>query len=128
MGSDLAASRRVYPEDYARIESWFPLVGVSLAQYVFAKKQEVRHERRRDQISERWGAIHPAFPDQGGPYNPRIIGEGAEKRLRAFIKKHGLFGTIIWNERTGNIVSGHQRLKALDYNEKFRRPGIISSA
>ena len=53
MGSDLAASRRVYPEDYARIESWFPLVGVSLAQYVFAKKQEVRHERRRDQISER---------------------------------------------------------------------------
>lgn len=23
---------------------------------------------------------------------------------------------------------GHQRLKALDYNEKFRRPGIISSA
>ena len=56
------------------------------------------------------------------------MGEGAEKRLRAFIKKHGLFGTIIWNERTGNIVSGHQRLKALDYNEKFRRPGIISSA
>ena len=53
MGSDLAASRRVYPEDYARIESWFPLVGVSLAQNVFAKKQEVRHERRRDQISER---------------------------------------------------------------------------
>ena len=45
MGSDLA--------DYARIESWFPLVGVSLTQYVFAKKQEVRHERRRDQISER---------------------------------------------------------------------------
>ena len=40
------------------------------------------------------------------PYNPRIIGERAEKRLRAFIKKHGLFGTIIWNERTGNIVSG----------------------
>ena len=40
MGSDLAAIRRVYPEDYAHIESWFPLVGVSLAQYVFAKKQE----------------------------------------------------------------------------------------
>lgn len=53
MGSDLAAIRRVYPKDYARIESWFPLVGVSLAQYVFAKKQEGRHERRRDQISER---------------------------------------------------------------------------
>ena len=57
------------------------------------------------------------------PYNPRIIGEGAEKRLRAFIKKHGLFGTIIWNVRTGNIVSGHQRLKALDYNEKYPEAG-----
>lgn len=57
------------------------------------------------------------------PYNPRIIGEGAEKRLRAFIKKHGLFGTIIWNERTGNIVSGHQRLKALDYNGKYPEAG-----
>ena len=44
------------------------------------------------------------------PYNPRIIGEGAEKRLRAFIKKHGLFGTIIWNERTGNIVSGQREV------------------
>ncbi len=62
------------------------------------------------------------------PTIPASLGRGAEKRLRAFIKKHGLFGTIIWNERTGNIVSGHQRLKALDYNEKFRRPGIISSA
>ena len=40
MGSDLAAIRRVYPKDYAHIESWFPLVGVSLAQYMFAKKQE----------------------------------------------------------------------------------------
>ena len=57
------------------------------------------------------------------PYNPRIIGEGAEKCLRAFIKKHGLFGTIIWNERTGNIVSGHQRLKALDYNGKYPEAG-----
>ena len=61
------------------------------------------------------------------PYNPRIIGEGAEKRLRAFIKKHGLFGTIIWNERTGNIVSGHQRLKALDYNEKYPEAGGLSA-
>ena len=61
------------------------------------------------------------------PYNPRIIGEGAEKRLRAFIKKHGLFGTIIWNERTGNIVSGHQRSRHSTTTRSIRRPGIISS-
>ena len=53
------------------------------------------------------------------PYNPRVIGEGAEKRLRANIKKVGLLGTLIWNESTGNLVSGHQRLKALDTLEGY---------
>ena len=53
------------------------------------------------------------------PYNPRIIGEGQEKRLRTAIQKHGLIGTLFWNKRTGNLVAGHQRLKALDYLEKY---------
>ena len=54
------------------------------------------------------------------PYNPRVIGEGAEKRLRKMIKKTGLLGTLIWNERTGNLVSGHQRLKQLDALEGYQ--------
>lgn len=53
------------------------------------------------------------------PYNPRVIGEGAEKRLRKNIKKIGLLGTLIWNERSGNLVSGHQRLKQLDAIEGY---------
>ncbi len=53
------------------------------------------------------------------PYNPRVIGEGAEKRLRKMIKNMGLLGTLIWNERSGNLVSGHQRLKALDALEGY---------
>lgn len=48
-------------------------------------------------------------------YNPRIIDETQLKRLKAGIKQHGLIGaSIVWNKRTGNIVSGHQRLKVLD--------------
>ena len=53
------------------------------------------------------------------PYNPRVIGEGAEKRLRANIKRMGLLGTLLWNEATGNLVSGHQRLKSLDHLEGY---------
>ena len=51
-------------------------------------------------------------------YNPRIIDEPQMKRLKAGLKEHGLIGaSIVWNRQTGNIVSGHQRLKALDMLE-----------
>lgn len=54
-------------------------------------------------------------------YNPRLIDEKALKRLKEGIKQHGLIGaSIVWNKRTGNIVSGHQRLKALDALEQGR--------
>ena len=52
-------------------------------------------------------------------YNPRVIGEGAEKRMKKLIKRVGLLGTLIWNERTGTLVSGHQRLKSLDALEGY---------
>ena len=51
-------------------------------------------------------------------YNPRIIDEQQLKRLKQGLKRHGLIGaSIVWNKRTGNVVSGHQRLKALDMLE-----------
>ncbi len=53
------------------------------------------------------------------PYNPRFIGEGAEKRLRRSIRSVGLLGTIIVNENTWHVVSGHQRLKQLDFIEGY---------
>ena len=52
------------------------------------------------------------------PYNPRKIGEDELKRLKKAIKNKGLVQPIVWNERTGNIVGGHQRIKALDILEK----------
>ncbi len=54
----------------------------------------------------------------GAAYNPRVIDDAARKRLMAAIKKDGLIGTLIWNARTGNLVSGHQRLSILDQLEK----------
>lgn len=54
----------------------------------------------------------------GAPYNPRVIDDAARKRLMAAIKQDGLIGPLVWNETTGNLVSGHQRLSILDKLEK----------
>ena len=55
---------------------------------------------------------------QNAPYNPRIMDEGAKKRLKKNIAKHGLVAALTWNKRTGNLVGGHQRLEQLDLLEK----------
>lgn len=49
-------------------------------------------------------------------YNPRrdLKPEDAEyKKLRRSIEEFGYVEPIIWNERTGNVIGGHQRLKVL---------------
>ena len=51
---------------------------------------------------------------KGAPYNPRLITEQARKKLRAALKKVGLISPVTWNRRTGTLVSGHQRISALD--------------
>ena len=55
---------------------------------------------------------------KNAPYNPRIISAKAKKALKTNLEKVGLLAPIIWNRRTGNIVSGHQRISALDALEK----------
>lgn len=47
-------------------------------------------------------------------YNPRKITEAAEKKLRKFLRENGLWQPLIMNRRTGVLVSGHQRLTAMD--------------
>lgn len=49
-------------------------------------------------------------------YNPRkdLQPEDSEyKKLRRSMEEFGYIEPIIWNERTGNVVGGHQRLKIL---------------
>lgn len=46
--------------------------------------------------------------------NPkRHTQEGIQKQLRNF-KNVGFLGGLVWNEATGNLVSGHKRLMAMD--------------
>ena len=52
-------------------------------------------------------------------YNPRKLPEDARKRLKANLKRIGLAGGIVWNEATGNLVSGHQRLSILDEIQRY---------
>lgn len=51
---------------------------------------------------------------KNAPYNPRKIGDAEAKALRKSIKTHGLVETLVWNEKTGHLVGGHQRLSQLD--------------
>lgn len=49
-------------------------------------------------------------------YNPRIDlrpGDLEYDKLRRSIEEFGLVEPIVWNQRTGNVVGGHQRLKVL---------------
>lgn len=46
------------------------------------------------------------------PYNPRHIGEDEFESLVESIKRFGFVVPVIFNTRTGRLVSGHQRVKA----------------
>ena len=52
-------------------------------------------------------------------YNPREISGYARKQLRKSLTKFGLVEPLVWNEQSGILVSGHQRLSLLDESEKF---------
>lgn len=43
-----------------------------------------------------------------------MIDAHARNKLERSLRKHGLVGPVVWNERTGNLVGGHQRIKILD--------------
>lgn len=47
------------------------------------------------------------------PYNPRKISKRAFRGLGSSIDTLGMLEPIIWNERSGQIVGGHQRYRAL---------------
>ncbi len=47
------------------------------------------------------------------PYNPRKISERAKAGLSFSIERFGYVEPIIWNERTGHVIGGHQRLTIL---------------
>ena len=53
------------------------------------------------------------------PKNPRTIDPKAQKRLKEKLQSVGLLDAIVWNRRTGFVLSGHQRLAILDRLEHY---------
>lgn len=47
-------------------------------------------------------------------YNPRKINPDARSKLQDNLERVGLLEPLVWNKRTGNLVSGHQRISILD--------------
>ena len=46
-------------------------------------------------------------------YNPRMIDEKSFEGLKFSLTEFGDLSGIVFNKRTGNLVTGHQRVKAL---------------
>ena len=46
-------------------------------------------------------------------YNPRFITDEALAGLKRSVEEFGDLSGITWNQRTGHLVTGHQRVKAL---------------
>jgi len=51
-------------------------------------------------------------------YNPRTIDPENKKLLGKNLEKRGLLETLVWNKKTGNLVSGHRRLEKMDAYHK----------
>lgn len=50
---------------------------------------------------------------QPAPWNPRAMDDAARAGLDASLDRWGLVQPVIWNERSGYVVGGHQRLHKL---------------
>jgi hypothetical protein len=50
---------------------------------------------------------------QEAPYNPRTITQAQFDGLKMSLDEYGDISGITWNKRTGFLVSGHQRVRAL---------------
>lgn len=53
-------------------------------------------------------------------YNPRSMDASNRDKLRDGLQEFGLVESLVWNERTGNLVGGHQRMVVLDGENKHK--------
>ncbi len=60
-----------------------------------------------DRVPNRIEELQPA------PYNPRAIDASSLEALKASLGTFGDLSGITFNERTGHLVTGHQRVRAL---------------
>lgn len=78
------------------------------------KKKEQSEEPRHSKLQKfEVRTIHRSEL-KNAPYNPRKINKTQRTGLKKNLKRVGLLVPLIWNEVTGNIVSGHQRIDLMD--------------
>ena len=53
------------------------------------------------------------------PINPKRHSDEKVKLQKKNLQKVGFLGGIVWNEVTGNLVSGHQRISVIDEVNKY---------
>lgn len=62
------------------------------------------------------------------PYNPRVPlrpGTPAWERLERSLNEFSLVQPIVWNERTGHVVAGHQRLEILKHQGRTQVDCVV---
>ncbi len=59
------------------------------------------------------------------PYNPRRMNHAAMAGLSQSMKRFGNVQPIIWNQRSGFVVGGHQRLKVLKRKGAQQAPVVV---
>lgn len=59
------------------------------------------------------------------PYNPRKISPKALKGLQNSLNEFGVVQPLVWNQRTRTLVSGHQRLRALQAAGEKDAPVVV---
>ena len=60
-----------------------------------------------------WHVLRTAEDLKASPYNPRTVTPEALQALGASLHEFGDISSITWNQRTGNLVCGHQRMTVL---------------
>lgn len=59
------------------------------------------------------------------PYNPRKIDSEAMTALQESLSRFGYVEPLVWNKRSGYVVGGHQRLKALKREKRTAVPVVV---
>ena len=79
------------------------------------KNKAKKNKELIDNIYEKYEIVQISRRElKNAEYNPRKISDSARDKLKSDIKKVGLLDPPVWNVRSGNIVSGHQRIAILD--------------
>jgi hypothetical protein len=82
-----------------------------------APLQEAIPEVKASEESQRFNKDNlkriPLASMKPAPYNPREITAQAYEALKSVVEEFGIVEAIVWNQRSGNIVGGHQRYRLL---------------